>query len=138
MISTKTMLAALSFAWIVTANSVWAQYGTVNPINRPAFSPYLNLNRAGTSAAVNYFGLVRPEIQFRNALFQNQMDIAGNQQAISNLATAGPITTGHHAGFMTQWRYFMTTGVGAPTSAFRRTLMSQGTTPAALPNVNRR
>jgi len=30
--------------------------------------------------------------------------------------SAGPITTGHHAGFMTQWRYFMNTGIGAPTS----------------------
>jgi len=137
MISTKTMLAGLSLVWIGSASPVWAQYGPVNPINRPAFSPYLNLNRPGTLAAVNYYGLVRPEQQFRNALFQNQLDIAGNQQAISNF-TGGPITTGHRVGFMTHWRYFMNTGIGAPTSAFRRTLMSQGTTPAALPNVSRR
>jgi hypothetical protein len=137
MISTKTMLAALGLAWFGAVGPLWAQYGPVNPVNRPAFSPYLNLNRPGTSAAVNYYGLVRPELQFRNALFQNQLEIAGNQQAISNLA-AGPITTGHRAGFMTQWRYFMNSGVGAPTSAFRRSLAAQGGTSSVLPNVTRR
>jgi hypothetical protein len=136
MISIKTMLA-LAVAFLGTASPLWAQGYPFNPANRPAVSPYINIPRQGASAGVNYYGLVRPEIQFRGAIAQNQLDIAGNQQAISNF-NPGPISTGHHAGFMTQWRYFMSTGVGAPTSGFRRTLMSQGTTPAALSNVTRR
>lgn len=137
MISTKTMLAALGLAWVGAAGPLWAQYSPVNPINRPAVSPYINLTRQGASGAVNYFGLVRPEVQFRGALLQNQQEIANSQQSISNLQ-APPLATGHHAAFMTQWRYFMNTGIGAPNSAFRRTLTSQGSTSSAIPNVTRR
>jgi hypothetical protein len=35
--------------------------------SRPAFSPYLNLLRGGNSTLQNYYGLVRPEQNFRQA-----------------------------------------------------------------------
>ncbi|MBY0457645.1 MAG: hypothetical protein K2V38_09930, partial [Gemmataceae bacterium] len=38
------------------------------PIQRPPYSPYLNLLRTGGTTAQNYYGLVRPEIQARQAL----------------------------------------------------------------------
>jgi hypothetical protein len=137
MISIKTMLAALAVAFLGTASPLWAQGYPFNPANRPAVSPYINILRQGASPGVNYYGIVRPELQFRGAIAQNQLDIAGNQQAISNL-NPGAITTGHHAGFMTQWRYFMNTGTGATASSFRRSLMSQGSTSSSLANVSRR
>jgi hypothetical protein len=34
---------------------------------RSPFSPYLNLLRRGNSTAFNYYGLVRPELEFRGA-----------------------------------------------------------------------
>ena len=137
LISSQTMLTALAVAFLGTASPLWAQGYPFNPVTRPAVSPYIHILRQGASPVVNYYGIVRPELQFRGAIAQNQLDIASNQQAISNF-NPGPITTGHHAGFMTQWRYFMNTGVGAPTSAFRRSLGAQRTTSSALPNVSAR
>ena len=136
MTTIKITLPALIMAFGLTGPS-WAQALPLNPALRPAVSPYINLTRQGASGGVNYYGLVRPDIQFRSGILQNQREIATNQQALSNLA-ATPLTTGHHAGFMTQWRYFMNTGIGAPTSAFRRTLPAQTSTSSALPNVSRR
>jgi hypothetical protein len=135
MTSIKTTLPALVLVFGL-AGPLWAQALPLNPALRPAVSPYINLTRQGSSGGVNYYGLVKPDIQFRSGILQNQQEIANSQQAISSLA-AGPITTGHRVGFMTQWRYFMNTGIGAPTS-FRRTLGAQGSTSSAIPNVSRR
>ena len=41
---------------------------TTNPYSQPVFSPYLNLLRNGTNPAVNYYGIVRPEINARNSI----------------------------------------------------------------------
>ena len=54
------------FTWALVAllagatTPAWAQLGSYQPpfTPRPTFSPYLNLNRAG-SPAVNYYGLVQ-------------------------------------------------------------------------------
>jgi len=132
----KITLPALIFVFGL-AGPLWAQALPLNPALRPAVSPYINLTRQGASGGVNYYGLVRPDIQFRSGILQNQQEIATSQQAIANLG-ATPLTTGHHVGFMTQWRYFMNTNVGAPVSAFRRTLPAQTTTSSAIPNVSRR
>jgi hypothetical protein len=40
---------------------------TLGAGSRPAFSPYLNLLRRGNSTLSNYYGLVRPELDFRRA-----------------------------------------------------------------------
>lgn len=74
----------------------------------PAFSPYLNLNRAGASPAINYFGIVRPQIDFRNS-------IQGLQQDYRALATQRPTDdpfttdlppTGHTPQFLNYGGYF--------------------------------
>lgn len=48
--------------------------GAASPFgqSRPAFSPYLNLLRGGNSTLFNYYGLVRPEQQFRQFNSQTQ------------------------------------------------------------------
>src|SRR5687768_6759291 len=80
----------------------------------PAFSPYLNLLRGGGSPALNYYGIVRPQMQFRDAIqnLSNQVDL--NQQAIGNLAATGNAlpTTGHPTQFMNLGGYFMSSGGG--------------------------
>jgi hypothetical protein len=77
----------------------------------PAFSPYLNLARGG-SAALNYYGLVRPELQFRQSLLNLSNNVAANQQAIGDVSAglgATPLT-GHPTQFMNLGGYFMNNG----------------------------
>ena len=88
---------------------------------RPVYSPYLNLLRRGNSTLGNYYGLVRPELQFRaaNTQFQSQfnnvdrrfsqvqgqfregqMQVSGHRvQFLSNLrGQSGPLSRGPQIG----------------------------------------
>ncbi len=52
------------------------------PIDRPAFSPYINMLRDNGSPGLNYFGLVRPQLesaQQNQQLEQNMQMIQGQQ-----------------------------------------------------------
>ena len=75
----------------------------------PAFSPYLNLLRRGNSPALNYYGLVRPELEFRSSIGNIANSVSQNQQAIGNLAASGTLVgpTGHPTQFMNLGGYFM-------------------------------
>ena len=53
--------------------------------SRPAFSPYLNLLRGGNSTLFNYYGLVRPEQQFRQADSQLQSGFGELQHDVRDL-----------------------------------------------------
>src|SRR5262245_22152302 len=85
-----------------------AQQGTPPAYRPPAVSPYLNLFRQGSPPAVNYYGLVRPQVEFRNS-------ITGLQQQVRTLET-GPSavggvgaelpTTGHAVGFQNLGSYY--------------------------------
>jgi hypothetical protein len=80
-------------------------------ITRPTVSPYLNLLRNDQPTYLNYYGLVRPQVDFRGSIGQLQQQTTADQQAISNLgATPGLSSTGHAVGFGTQYRYYMTLG----------------------------
>ncbi|MFM9960243.1 MAG: hypothetical protein ACKV2Q_03345 [Planctomycetaceae bacterium] len=106
-------LAIIALLFAVFADSASAQYGgsragkgfanTRSPISRPTISPYLNLLRQG-NPALNYYGLVRPEQEFRaaNVQFQNQfndvrskVDELEKQEDTSNLGV-----TGHQVRFL--------------------------------------
>jgi hypothetical protein len=105
-------LAAVSLG--LYAGSAHAQGyspGGYNPGSRPAFSPYLNLLRPDTPLVQNYFGLVRPQINFQNSLQQldGQQALSADQQAASQNSQFLP-PTGHVARFQTQSRYFLTNG----------------------------
>jgi hypothetical protein len=57
---------------------------------RPTFSPYLNLLRGsgvagGAGPALNYYGLVRPQIQFNQQSNALQQQVTQNQQAIQGV-----------------------------------------------------
>jgi hypothetical protein len=87
--------------------------GALGQPSRPAFSPYLNLNRPGGSPALNYFGLVQPQTQFRQNFQNLQGAVNSNQQMIGNLQgdmNGGLPATGHGFGFMNYSGYFMNTG----------------------------
>ncbi len=86
--------------------------GYLLPNRRPAVSPYINLLRTGSDPAINYYGIVRPEVAFRssiNSLDQQQSNLA-NQQAQEYTQNSQLPPTGQGAGFSTQYRYFMTVG----------------------------
>jgi hypothetical protein len=90
---------------------------SVNPTQRPTISPYLQLNRGG-DPAVNYYGLVRPQLNFQNAEGQIVQAVNSAQQTADQAANQGVIDrfmrpTGHRVGFQTQGRYFLTLSQGA-------------------------
>lgn len=79
----------------------------VGPTVRPPFSPYLNLLRQNGSPVINYYGLVRPQIQTQNALQSLQSQVNQVNPFIA-AATAGdqPLVTGNAFGFQTHRGYF--------------------------------
>lgn len=82
-------------------------------MQRPTFSPYLNMLRPGGSPALNYFGLVQPQQQFMRQNYQMQQGIQQNNANIQALAAqtgsfADPSMplTGHGAVFNNTGHYF--------------------------------
>jgi hypothetical protein len=99
---------------LLVSGSVSAQPRGGAPTPRPAFSPYLNLVRPGGSVTLNYYGLVRPEIQARQSIQNLQGSVMANQQAIGDIQAGSselPVT-GRGAGFLTHGSYFLTGGAG--------------------------
>lgn len=89
--------------------------GFGNPLPRPIVSPYLNILRGG-DPAINYYGLVRPQIAFGKA-FQT----LGNEVSTLESQAGQPSQTGNRSSFMNHSRYFMNYGAaggggGRPTS----------------------
>ena len=76
--------------------------------NTPAVSPYLNLVRPGTSPAINYYGLVRPQADFLNSVQALQAQFGYAQQA-AGLQAGEAGTTGHPAFFLNYSAYFLNT-----------------------------
>ncbi|MFL5342136.1 MAG: hypothetical protein ACJ8F7_18475 [Gemmataceae bacterium] len=87
------------------------------PANPPVVSPYLNLLRRGSSAGVNYYGLVKPDMEFRNAYrgLQQQLNLQQNANQQIDQQTGLPYT-GHAAVFLNTGGYFLNstpaTGMG--------------------------
>lgn len=104
------MLFAM-LVWSLSAAIGRAQFGTNSfgvPAPRPSISPYLNLVRGG-SPAINYYGLVRPQVAAARAI-----ETLGNEfQSLESTANQ-PSQTGHRSSFMTQSQYFMNTNVARP------------------------
>jgi hypothetical protein len=94
------------FVWGLLTATSQAQFGTNTGGGRPAVSPYLNINRPGDTA-INYYGLVRPQVAAAKAFAT-----LGNDFTALEAAANQPAQTGHASSFMTQGRYFMTNGAG--------------------------
>ncbi|MCZ2344240.1 MAG: hypothetical protein LC104_20970 [Bacteroidales bacterium] len=77
-------IGIVSLAWVTP---VLAQ-PQVPLVNRsPTFSPYLNLLRGGINPAINYYGMVRPQLAFQQQAFQLQQQVNQNAQSLQTLQT---------------------------------------------------
>ena len=82
-------------------------------LSRPSFSPYLNLANRGNSPALNYLGIVRPQLQAQQQLGQLQQQYQQTNQGLQsqlNELSQGvdgslPLT-GHVATFNNTGSYF--------------------------------
>ena len=95
-----------SLALLCAVETSWAQVPAINPSARPTFSPWLNLNRQGTSPAVNYYGIIRPQVNANSAIQQLQQQAVGVQQQLAQPTTELP-PTGNVAGFLNHQQYFL-------------------------------
>ena len=88
---------------------------------RPTVSPYVNLLRQGNSPTLNYYGLVRPEVNSRQEAQALQSATSANQRTIGDLLNGGGAlpSTGTASGFLTHRSYFMTQGGGSGGGARR-------------------
>jgi hypothetical protein len=121
----------------------------------PAFSPFLNLNRAGTPPGINYFGLVQPQQQTAQQLANLQYQqnaLAGTLGASGTLGADGalpPSTTGHGVRYFDYTRYFPINGLpagsfgagglpgagGAPAAGYGAPGVRQAFTPGVAPGI---
>ncbi len=116
----------LGMCWMaLEGTTVHAQMGYVRPPTaptpRPAFSPYLNLARGG-NAAINYYGLVRPQVDTAASLQRlqreiNQGMIPSGQPTMEVLQNGAPTTpiTGHSVRFFNLNPYFTSNPSRTPT-----------------------
>lgn len=108
-------LGASLAAFLAATPSVEAQlpYGSrpIGPALNPPYSPYLNLFRPGVPPYLNYYGLVRPQLDFRSSLLGVQSQVLSNQLGISDLqGTATQLATGHSSLFLNTSHYFLNRG----------------------------
>lgn len=108
-------------AWLMTVLSgqAAAQYipppRLTGPGIRPAYSPYLNLTRAG-NRATNYYGLVRPEVEARAAYLNLQQQVGQLRRppASQTAAFDEEPATGYPVRFLDYGAYFRGPPIGAP------------------------
>ena len=84
------------------------------PSIRPSVSPYLNLLRNSGGGVSNYYTLVRPQIQAREALMRQQAQINQVQRQVQRGQPGGvPVRgsqeirgTGHETAYMNYLHYY--------------------------------
>lgn len=115
------MLLSSSPILAQTPGAIGRPPGPGSPGFRPTVSPYLNLSRGGNQA-INYYGLVRPQVEGAQALqsIEKQLNPAelpmfgtqtvttmqGQNGALPMANTGTETTFPSAAGFMTQSRYY--------------------------------
>lgn len=81
--------------------------GIGSGLSRPTVSPYLSLS--GRNPAINYFDIVRPDIEFRTVLNQQQTTIGQLKREIDETRTGDQASlpkTGHRAGFVNYSHFY--------------------------------
>ena len=111
------MRHSLSYAGAVVAATLAAAGAAAQPPRGPnlppAFSPYLNLARPGADAAVNYYGIVRPQVQATAAIQALQAGpLLPNPFAGGANAADQPAVTGNPFGFQNSRLYFQNQYLG--------------------------
>jgi hypothetical protein len=103
----------------------------------PAYPSYLNLLRAGNPLFANYYGLVRPELTWRQSVQNLQLQTTSNQQSITTLETQGIPGTGHGTMFLNTSHYFYNRGTASPGQAFPGRTTTAQQQPAQLQQPQR-
>lgn len=84
----------------------------------PAFNPYMNLLRRNNPTYLNYYGLVRPQLEFRQSIQGLRQDLGATQAQTQQLQGEAALpATGHATSFMNSSRYFMTNAGGGVSRA---------------------
>lgn len=106
----------------VSAGWASAQPAPIGPTPvRPGYSPYLNLLRGsgGSGPALSYYGLVRPEQDFRRSQQQMQSQLSMLQASQAMTTTTGSVDlvsdlpqTGHGVSFLNTGGYFQNLRTG--------------------------
>ena len=117
MLLNKSTAAAALFSalvWFGSGTPSMAQGPPVGvPPARPTLSPYVNLLRSGSSPTLNYYGLVRPELNNRQNFQALQSATANNQRTIGDLQNGGELkATGFPTQFLNYGSYFLNQGSG--------------------------
>jgi hypothetical protein len=108
--------------------------GTPSPGIGTGFSPYLNLNRGGNSAAQNLYGIVRPQMSMQQSiqsLQQQQATLAGGgTPGQDDALTAQGIVVGTRVRFLNTGGYFqnLAGGTSATATGFNFTRPQTGMT----------
>ena len=102
-------LSALSVL-LVSAGQVLGQARGL-PYQSPPVSPYINLGRPQIGPAIDYYGIIRPQLDLRQNLQGLQQQVNTNEQTLGSITEPRAISpTGVAANFNTQYRYFMNRG----------------------------
>src|SRR5262245_28916917 len=104
----KLSLAMLALAFGLAGSLAHAQVPGVPGGYRPPVSPYINLLRRGTPTVLNYYGLVRPQVEFRNSIqgLSQQVGAIDDQLTAQEPGATPFPTTGHPTQFMNYSHYF--------------------------------
>ena len=103
-------IALLLAAWTAQAQEPYS-HPPASSYASPPLSPYLNLVRGG-NAAVNYYGLVRPQIDSQRALQQLQQNAASLPSG--GLSMESTPNSGHPVQFMNFSHYFSSNPAQGP------------------------
>ena len=95
----KLLLVSLLAAGLA-AFLIPGQLRAQSTLARPTVSPYVNLLRSGTPPGINYYGLVRPQTEFRSDIGRLQRAVAAPPAAVEGEAPSGLPTTGHPTAFL--------------------------------------
>jgi hypothetical protein len=100
-------IVVLGLLFHAAASPVRAQVNTPWGYPRPVVSPYINLFRGGVNPAINYYGIVRPEVDFRRSIGGLQQQLIAQQQAAAAPEEYGVLpATGHLPTFRNYAHYF--------------------------------
>ena len=115
-------LAALGLVGACASGRAAAQVPTTfgrppaNPLGTPQVSPWINLGNGG-NMGLNYYGLVRPQIQSQQSIRQLQQQQQLDQAQLAGLTGTGPggipLVTGHPTQFVNYSTYFPAIGIGS-------------------------
>jgi hypothetical protein len=117
--------ASCSLLFFLAAASAQAQVVLQQYQPRPTVSPYLNMLRGG-NAAINYYGVIRPQMQTAQMLQQLQQQQLVLPAARVNVPLTdedlnlGVPTTGHPVQFMNYGQFFPQGGSRTGTGAAMR------------------